>query len=353
MQIMNRFISPWQACEPYFLLLSFDMFLSVFLNSNMKGINMFQYVVKKTGSFLAILVGITFISFLLSYLSPGDPVEIMMKKKGNMVSEEVIQQKKEELGLDKPVLIQYAKWLKGIAGGDFGTSYKSNKPVLKEITKCLPYTVKLTMISMILTMLLSTPLGILCARYKDGLLDNFFRFVTYLFSSLPSFFLALVLMYVLSLRLKLFPVIAKGNKGGIVMPALVLSLTLASWYIRQVRAIVLKELEKEYIDGLLARGLSETKILFGHVLRNCLMPLVTLAGISFGTMLGGSTIVESIFTWPGVGKMAVDAITSRDYPVIQGYVVWMAVIFLFINTIVEGSYSLMDPRIRRGKAEIE
>ncbi len=312
---------------------------------------MLRYILKKTGSFLIVLVGITFISFLLSYLSPSDPVEIMMKKNGNMVSEEVIRKKREELGLDKPFPVQYAKWVKGILEGDFGTSYKSKKPVLQEIKKCIPYTVRLTVLSMFLTILISTPIGILCAKYKDRLLDNIFRFITYLFSSLPSFFLALVLMYLFSLKLKLFPVIAKGNKSGIVMPALVLSLTLASWYIRQVRAIVLKELEKGYIDGLLTRGVSETRILFGHVLRNCLMPLVTLLGISFGTMLGGSTIVESIFTWPGVGKLAVDAITSRDYPVIQGYVVWMAVIFLVINAIVECSYSLMDPRIRRGKGK--
>lgn len=276
----------------------------------------------------------------------------MMKKKGNMVSEEVIEQKREELGLNQPLVVQYVNWLKGIVKGDFGTSYKSNKPVLQEIQKCLPYTIKLTLLSMFLTIVISTPLGVLCARYKDGWLDNLLRFVTYLFSSLPSFFLALVLMYCFALKLKWFPVIAKGSTGGIVMPALVLSLTLAAWYIRQVRAIVLGELEKEYIDGLLARGVSETKIMFGHVLRNCLMPLVTLVGISFGTMLGGSTIVESIFTWPGVGKMAVDSITSRDYPVIQGYVVWMALIFLFINALVEISYSLLDPRLRKGREEI-
>ena len=313
---------------------------------------MLQSVLKKIGSFLIILLGITFLSFLLSYLSPSDPVEIMMKKKGNMVSEEVIEQKREELGLNQPLVVQYVNWLKGIVKGDFGTSYKSNKPVLQEIQKCLPYTIKLTLLSMFLTIVISTPLGVLCARYKDGWLDNLLRFVTYLFSSLPSFFLALVLMYCFALKLKWFPVIAKGSTGGIVMPALVLSLTLAAWYIRQVRAIVLGELEKEYIDGLLARGVSETKIMFGHVLRNCLMPLVTLVGISFGTMLGGSTIVESIFTWPGVGKMAVDSITSRDYPVIQGYVVWMALIFLFINALVEISYSLLDPRLRKGKGEI-
>ena len=313
---------------------------------------MLQSVLKKIGSFLIILLGITFLSFLLSYLSPSDPVEIMMKKKGNMVSEEVIEQKREELGLNQPLVVQYVNWLKGIVKGDFGTSYKSNKPVLQEIQKCLPYTIKLTLLSMFLTIVISTPLGVLCARYKDGWLDNLLRFVTYLFSSLPSFFLALVLMYCFALKLKWFPVIAKGSTGGIVMPALVLSLTLAAWYIRQVRAIVLGELEKEYIDGLLARGVSETKIMFGHVLGNCLMPLVTLVGISFGTMLGGSTIVESIFTWPGVGKMAVDSITSRDYPVIQGYVVWMALIFLFINALVEISYSLLDPRLRKGREEI-
>lgn len=316
------------------------------------GVKMLQSVLKKIGSFLIILLGITFLSFLLSYLSPSDPVEIMMKKKGNMVSEEVIEQKREELGLNQPLVVQYVNWLKGIVKGDFGTSYKSNKPVLQEIQKCLPYTIKLTLLSMFLTIVISTPLGVLCARYKDGWLDNLLRFVTYLFSSLPSFFLALVLMYCFALKLKWFPVIAKGSTGGIVMPALVLSLTLAAWYIRQVRAIVLGELEKEYIDGLLARGVSETKIMFGHVLRNCLMPLVTLVGISFGTMLGGSTIVESIFTWPGVGKMAVDSITSRDYPVIQGYVVWIALIFLFINALVEISYSLLDPRLRKGREEI-
>ena len=242
-----------------------------------------------------------------------------------MVSEEVIEQKREELGLNQPLVVQYVNWLKGIVKGDFGTSYKSNKPVLQEIQKCLPYTIKLTLLSMFLTIVISTPLGVLCARYKDGWLDNLLRFVTYLFSSLPSFFLALVLMYCFALKLKWFPVIAKGSTGGIVMPALVLSLTLAAWYIRQVRAIVLGELEKEYIDGLLARGVSETKIMFGHVLRNCLMPLVTLVGISFGTMLGGSTIVESIFTWPGVGKHTIEAVAAV-YPIS-----WFCAATLFVG----------------------
>lgn len=312
---------------------------------------MLRVCLKKTDSFLLVLLGITFISFMLSYLSPSDPAEIMMKKKGGMVTEEAVEQKREELGLNDPVLVQYGRWLVGICRGDFGTSYKSGKPVIKDILKTLPYTIKLTLLSMFLTIGISTPLGVLCARFRDGWLDNALRFVTYLFSSLPSFFLALIMMYFLALKLELFPVIAKGSKGGIVMPALVLSLTLAAWYIRQVRAIVLKEMEQDYVEGLTARGVSESKILFGHVLKNCLMPLVTLIGLSFGSMLGGSTIVESIFTWPGVGKLALDAITYRDYPVIQGYVVWMAVIFMGINFLVEFSYSWLDPRVRRGRRE--
>ena len=150
---------------------------------------MLRYILKKTGSFFIILVGITFISFLLSYLSPSDPVEIMMKKKGNMVSEEVIQQKKEELGRDKSFLVQYAKWVKGIIEGDFGTSYKSNKPVLQEIKKCLPYTVQLTVLSMFLTILISTPIGILCAKYKDRLLITFFALLPICFHHCHLFFL--------------------------------------------------------------------------------------------------------------------------------------------------------------------
>jgi peptide/nickel transport system permease protein len=155
-------------------------------------------------------------------------------------------------------------------------------------------------------------------------------------------------MYVLALRLKWFPVIGSVSVKGIVMPALVLSLTLSAWYIRQVRAIVLREMEKGYIDGLMSRGLSTRSILFGHVLRNCMVPLVTLFGISIGNLMGGATIVESIFSWPGVGKLAVDSITARDYPMIQGYVVWMALIFLAINFLVDLSYRFLDPRIRKG-----
>lgn len=297
---------------------------------------------------LILLVGITFLSFLLSWLSPGDAAERMLKKSGMMVTEEQLEAKREEFGIDQPLLVQYKNWLVKLCKGDLGTSYKSKKEVAQELAKNLPYTAALTAVSMILVILISLPVGILCAQHRNGLFDNIWRGVTYLFSSLPSFFVALLLMYVLALKLGLLPVIATRNWKGILMPALVLALTLSAWYIRQVRAIVLKELSKGYIDGLKSRGISRRKILFGHVLKNSMLPLVTLFGISIGNMMGGTTIVESIFSWPGVGKMAVDAINYRDYPVIQGYVVWMALIFLVINFAVDASYQFFDPRVRKG-----
>ena len=297
---------------------------------------------------LILLVGITFLSFLLSWLSPGDAAERMLKKSGMMVTEEQLEAKREELGIDQPLLVQYKNWLVKLCKGDLGTSYKSKKEVVQELAKNLPYTAALTAVAMILVILISLPVGILCAQHRNGLFDNIWRGVTYLFSSLPSFFVALLLMYVLALKLGLLPVIATRNWKGILMPALVLALTLSAWYIRQVRAIVLKELSKGYIDGLKSRGISRRKILFGHVLKNSMLPLVTLFGISIGNMMGGTTIVESIFSWPGVGKLAVDAINYRDYPVIQGYVVWMALIFLVINFAVDASYQFFDPRVRKG-----
>ena len=176
--------------------------------------------------------------------------------------------------------------------------------------------------------------------------------MTYLFASLPSFFLALMALYFFSVQLGWLPVIASKNGGkGLVMPVLVLALSLSSWYIRQVRTIVLEELSKGYIAGSRARGVPEWKILFSHVLKNAMLPVMTLFGLSLASMLGGTTIVENIFSWPGLGKLAMDAISARDYPVIQGYVVWLAVVFLLVNFLVDLSYGMIDPRVRKGQVE--
>ena len=278
------------------------------------------------GKTILLLIGITFLSFLLVYHSPGDPAMVALKKSGMRVSEKALELKREELGLNDPFAVQYGRWLNEFFHGDLGESYKTGKAVAGELKKTIP------------------------AKYKDRGFDNMIRFVTYFLSSLPSFFLALLMMYVLSMKLQLLPVIGSVSGKGIIMPALVLALTLSAWYIRQIRGIVLQELEQEYVDGLKSRGASENRILFFHVLKNCMLPIVTLLGMSFGTLLGGSAIVETIFSWPGVGRLAVTSISARDYPVIQAYVVWMAMIYLLINAAVEFLCQILVPRVRREKS---
>lgn len=302
------------------------------------------------GKTILLLIGITFLSFLLVYHSPGDPAMVALKKSGMRVSEEALELKREELGLNDPFAVQYGRWLNEFFHGDLGESYKTGKAVAGELKKTIPATLLLTVAALALTILISFPIGVLCAKYKDRGFDNMIRFVTYFLSSLPSFFLALLMMYVLSMKLQLLPVIGSVSGKGIIMPALVLALTLSAWYIRQIRGIVLQELEQEYVDGLKSRGASENRILFFHVLKNCMLPIVTLLGMSFGTLLGGSAIVETIFSWPGVGRLAVTSISARDYPVIQAYVVWMAMIYLLINAAVEFLCQILAPRVRREKS---
>lgn len=305
-------------------------------------------IIKRAAQTLILLIGITFLSFLLTYISPGDPAEIILGKSNMMVTQEVIDAKREELGLNEPVLVQYKNWLVDFIRGDMGISYKNGRPVAEQFETALPNTLMLTAVSMLMTISISTPVGIFCAYRKDSVFDRAVRVITYLFASLPSFFLALILMYVFSIKLGVLPVVSSSGPQGIILPCLVLSLTLSAWYVRQVRSIFLTELEKDYVTGLRSRGIREKPILFSHILKNAFAPLATLAGMSFGTMLGGSAVVESIFSFNGIGKLAVDAISSRDYPVIQAFVVWMAIVFLIINCLVDVSYKAVDPRIRLG-----
>lgn len=308
-----------------------------------------KYLMKKIGTLFLILIGITFLSFCLTWLSPSDPAEIKLNKTGVAPTEELLEQTREEMGLNRPLLVQYGDWLGDLMQGDLGTSLRTDRPVSVELMKAIPQTVILTFAAMAVVILLSVPTGILCARFKDGVFDRCIRYLTYLFASLPNFFLALVILYIFSVRLHLLPVIASKDAKGIIMPVMVLALSLSAWYIRQVRTIVLDELAKGYVAGARARGVPEYQILFQHVLKNSLMPILTLLGVSLASMLGGTTIVENIFSWQGLGKLAMDAITARDYPVIQGYVVFMALVFLLVNFLVEVSCGLVDKRVRSGQ----
>lgn len=268
------------------------------------------------------------------------------------MSEEAKAQAREELGLDKPLPQQYISWLGKVLRGDMGESYVSGSPVLTTFLSKLPATIYLTISSVVATILISVPLGILAAVKQDRFIDYLIRSFSFIGNSLPNFFVSLLLIYIFALKLGLFPVM--GNSHGwksIILPTATLALAMASKYTRQVRATVLEELSKDYVMGARARGVRESRILFFSVLKASLLTVVTLLALSIGSLLGGTAIVESIFMWDGVGKMAVDAITMRDYPVIQAYVIWMAVIYVIINLITDIIYHYLDPRIRLGREE--
>ena len=308
---------------------------------------MCKYIFKRLLSLIPILIGISFISFALIYFTGGDAVAVRYEAIGGMLSPELINQKREELGLNRPFIIQYLSWLSGIIKGDMGVSYVSGKPVFGYIIGKLPNTLLLSISSLITTILISLPLGILSAIKRNSIFDNIIKAMSFIGNSLPNFFVALVLSYVFALQIKLLPVISQGTSfKSLILPTLTLSLAMSAKYIRQIRALIISELSKPYVAGARARGIKENTIIFFNVLRLTSLTLITLMALSFGSLLGGSTIVESIFMWDGIGKLAIESIKLRDYPVILAYVLWMAFIYVFINLLADISYYFLDPRLR-------
>lgn len=307
-----------------------------------------RYVIQRVLQLIPILIGITFLSFAMMRMAGSDAVEEMYSGKG-AVSQEVIDAKRAELGLDKPFLQQYFSWLGGILTGDMGTSYVSGRDVFKTFVSKLPATLLLTALSILLTVVISIPLGVLAAVTHDKLPDYVLRFLSFIGNSLPNFFVALLLMQLLSIKLGWLPVISNGTTiRSAIMPTLTLAIAMSAKYMRQVRATVLEELNKDYVSGAKARGVRYSVVLWGSVIKSSMLTIVTLLALSIGSLLGGTAIIESIFMWDGVGKLAVDAITMRDYPLIQAYVVWMAIIYVLVNLVTDLLYHALDPRIRLG-----
>ncbi len=308
-----------------------------------------KYVIKRLLLLIPIVLGITFLSFGMMRLAGSDVVLQQAEGSGAALSQEAMEARREELGLNRPFLVQYADWLKGFLTGDLGVSYVSGKDVFSELVSKLPATLLLAALSAALTVAVAVPLGILAAIRQNRVTDYLIRGCSFIGNSLPNFFTALLLMYFLSIRFSVFPVISDGvSLRSAAMPAFTLAIAMASKYVRQVRAAVLDELGRDYVEGALSRGIPFSVVLRKNVLRSCLSAILTLLALSVGSLLGGTAIVESIFMWDGVGKMAVDAISMRDYPVIQAYVVWMAVIYVIVNLAADLSYRILDPRIRMG-----
>lgn len=308
-----------------------------------------NYILKRILQLIPILIGITFLSFFMMRLAGSDAVSELYANRGTEVSQEIIDAKRAELGLDQPFLVQYAHWFGNMLQGDMGKSYVTGEPVFASFIKKLPATMVLTVLSIFLTIVISIPLGILAAIRHDKLTDLLLRFCSFVGNAMPNFFVGMLLMQILSIKLGLLPVIATGvNFKSALMPAFTLAISMSAKYMRQVRATVLEELNKPYVQGARARGVRNSVILWKNVMKSSMLTIVTLLALSIGSLLGGTAIIESIFMWDGVGKLAVDAINMRDYPVILAYVMWMAIIYVLVNLITDLLYHQLDPRIRLG-----
>ncbi len=298
---------------------------------------------------VVVLLGISFLTFGLTYVAPGDPVRAMYAASGTIPDEEILEQRREAMGLNEPFLVQYLNWLDDCLHGDFGTSYSLNRPVAELLLARLWPTLKLALLSLLLMLVVAVPLGILSAVRKGGVLDYLIRGVTFLGVSLPNFWVGLMLLYFFGVQLGVLPVVSSGQGfDRLILPAVTLAFAMTGKYTRQVRTAFLEELNQDYVTGARCRGIKESVILWRHVLPNSLLPLLTMLGLSLGSLLGGTAVVEVIFSYPGLGSLAVDAITSMDYSLIQGYVLWIALIYMVLNLLVDLSYGLLDPRIKKG-----
>ena len=303
---------------------------------------------KKLAEMLVTLLGVTFLTFCLSVLAPGDPAAMVLEAGDHIVSEELLAETRHEMGLDQPFLVQYGRWLGGVAHGDLGLSYSAQKPVAEKLMEGSTGTFFLAAVTVCFMLIISLPLGIWSAVHRNRWPDYLVRVGSFIGVSMPNFWLGLILLYVFGLKLGLFPITSSSvTAKGVVLPALTLAIYQSAKYVRQVRTVILDELHQDYVVGARARGISERRILYLHILPNALLPLITLLGMSIGWLLGGVAVIEVVFSWPGIGNMAVHAITMRDYPLVEGFVLWIAIVYMVINALVDLSYAYLDPRLRR------
>ena len=303
-------------------------------------------LVRRCAQFIPVFFGITVLSFTLIHLAPSDPVSVRLSLGGIAVDPTVAAQMRTEMGLDRPLPIQYGDWLMRFLHGDMGISYRSDRPVAAMLLQALPYTLAIAASAMLLTLLISLPLGIAIAAYRNSALDCIVRFLTFIGNAVPSFIVGILLMFLFSYQLGWIPVLAGNSPVGMVLPTAALALIMSARYTRQIRAATLDELAKDYIIGLRARGITERRILFGNVLKNIMGIVITLTAISVGSLLGGVVIIETLFSRPGVGSLLMTAINSRDYPVIQAAVVWMVLAYFVVNLLADLSYRRFNPRVR-------
>ena len=308
---------------------------------------MLRFILRRLSYLVPVWVGISLVAFILASLTPGDPARLALQRElGRQPTAEETAAAREQMGLDDPAPVRYARWVGDALTGDLGTSYRTGKPVLASLAERSPTTLQISGLGLALAVALALPLGMLAAVYRRGPIDHASRILALLGASMPSYWVAYLLILLLSVRLGWLPVAGSTTWRHAIMPALTLGIGGSASLMRLTRAEMLETLGQDYIRTARAKGLTQRTMIVRHALRNVMIPISTVLGMRFAGMLGGAVIVETIFAWPGIGKLVVDAIFDRDYPMIQGFVIFMGTVFLVINLIVDIGYGLIDPRIR-------
>ncbi|WP_034444229.1 ABC transporter permease [Butyrivibrio sp. AE2032] len=306
---------------------------------------MIKKIAAKISGLVIILLILSFFVFTLLYIAPGDPAEKRLTSQGVIVTKEVLLAEQERLGLLRPFFVRYGEWLFGVVRGDFGQSFKDDLPVAPKLMKGLQKTLTLATTSLLFSLIISYSLALLSAFKKDKISDHIIRIISFVGNSLPNFLISVLLMYFFCIKMDLFPVIADGTFKGLILPVLSLSIPMISRFTRQMRSEMITQLSEDYVTGMRLRGVKELYIAV-NVIRNSLGHVITIIGLQIGTLMGGSVVIETIFRWPGIGKLVMDSITARDYPVIMGFVIIMGTIYVVINQLTDLCYHLLDPRVK-------
>ncbi|MCH4184083.1 MAG: ABC transporter permease [Eggerthellaceae bacterium] len=308
-----------------------------------------RYILRRIVQLIPVLVGITLVSFTLMYLSPSDPALMMLNAQGVAPTQELLDQTRQEMGLNQPFFSRYISWITSAMQGDFGYSYTYSSPVSTVIAQRFPTTFILSIASLIVVIVVAVPLGIAAALRKGGITSAIIHFFEFFSLSMPTFWLGLLLIYIFALTLGWLPAISNSTKAiGFILPVVALSFSYIGRLIGQVNVDVTEELDKPYIVGLRSRGIPRRQIIWHHVVRNALLPSITVVGLALGAMLSGSVTTEMVFSLQGLGYMSIQAITGRDYALVQGYVVITAFFFVMVNLAVDLIYHACDPQLRVG-----
>lgn len=313
------------------------------LHKTVGGLELHKYIMKRLFMLVPVLLGITLIVFTIMSLAPGEPGRIIL---GERASEEAVYNLNKELGYYDPFIVQYVNYMKNILKGDFGNSYKSGLPVMEEILSRLPTTICLAFLAITFSTLMSVPLGVIAAVKQHSIVDNMSLVVALFFTSMPAFWLGILLILLFSIKLKWFPVMGASSIKNFILPAMTLALTNMAIDLRMTRSSMLEVMRQDYIRTARAKGVSKKVVIFKHALKNAMVPIITSIGINFGYLLGGTIITEQVFGMPGLGSLLINAIRTKDTPLLTGAILVLAFMFSMVSLIVDISYGFFDPKIK-------